>query len=145
MHSFCKAAIALGFKDICKDNVDASTEFLNHVAEYGLSYGTQEEYAFRQSMFEAKDAEYKRINADKNNTFTVGHNFMSTWTHEEYKKLLGYKEPQNVEKAEPTILSTVGIPTAKDWRSLGAVNAVKNQMQCGSCWAFSATSSIESQ
>jgi len=144
MHSFCAAAMALGFKDICQDRTDASTEFLNHVAEYGLSYGTAEEYAFRQSLFEAKDAEYKEINADKNNTFTVGHNFMSTWTHDEYKKLLGYKAPQNVEAAEPTVLSTEGIPAAKDWRTLGAVNPVKNQMQCGSCWAFSATSSMES-
>jgi C1A family cysteine protease len=143
MHSFCKAAFALGFKDMCKDNVDASTEFLEHVAEYGLSFGTQEEYMFRQEQYEIKDAEYKKINADRNNTFTVGHNFMSTWTHDEYKKLLGYKG--QIETAEPTILSTEGIPAAKDWRTLGAVNAVKNQMQCGSCWAFSATSSIESQ
>jgi C1A family cysteine protease len=143
MHSFCKAAFALGFKDMCKDNVDASTEFLEHVAEYGLSFGTQEEYMFRQEQYEIKDAEYKKINADRNNTFTVGHNFMSTWTHDEYKKLLGYKG--QIETTEPTILSTEGIPAAKDWRTLGAVNAVKNQMQCGSCWAFSATSSIESQ
>lgn len=93
MHSFCKAAMALGFKDICQDNVDASTEFLNHVAEFGLNYGTQEEYAFRQQIFLEKDAEYKTINADTTNTFTVGHNFLSTWTKDEYKKLLGYKAP----------------------------------------------------
>ena len=52
MHSFCKAALALGFNDICKDaSVDASTEFLEHIASHGISYGTQEEYMFRQEIF----------------------------------------------------------------------------------------------
>jgi len=117
--------------------------FIQHIAEHGLQFGTTEEFNFRQMIFEGKDSEYKLLNANPEHTFTVGHNFMSTWTEAEYKQLLGYKAPSDFEQMETKVLDTVGIPASVDWRTKGAVNAVKNQGQCGSCWSFSATSSIE--
>ena len=78
----------------------------------------------------------------KNETWTMGHNFMSTWTEAEKKKLNGAlppTEPRGEEEFIPEVPSNGSI----DWRSQGKVNASKNQAQCGSCWAFSAVASTE--
>ena len=89
------------------------------------------------------DAEIKKIDAEEG-SFAVGQNLFSTWTDFEFKRLLGYRPlTANQQAKEPVVLDDLNLTASVDWRDMNAVNAVKDQGQCGSCWAFSTIASIE--
>lgn len=82
-------------------------------------------------------------------TYTLGLNEYCDLTHREFvQKMNGYKKGVN-STINPvytfTRLSNVVLPDTVDWRKEGLVTGVKNQQQCGSCWAFSTTGSLEGQ
>ena len=57
---------------------------LRFISEFGLSYGTKEEYKFRLEQFIKSEEKIRKINSETENTFTAGHNQFSTWTQDEY-------------------------------------------------------------
>ena len=78
--------------------------FMQHVAHHGLSYGTMEEYNFRKGLFDGVDQEIKEFNGKSDQTSTIGHNFTSTMTQGEKKRLRGFKGQGEVKK--PKILDS---------------------------------------
>jgi len=141
MQFICKLA---AMKHMCEKHHShhaMKKSFVQHMNEQGLSYGTKEEFSFRMELFAKMDAEIKEINSSQD-SFTVGHNFLSTWTSEEKAKLNGYRLPADHKRNE-ILLDSTNLTDSVDWRSKGAVTPVKNQGQCGSCWAFSTTGAVE--
>jgi len=81
-------------------------------------------------------------------TYWLGLNEYADLTNGEFvKKFNGFKmaAPKNSNGSTFLAPSNVEIPTEVDWRKEGYVTPVKNQGQCGSCWSFSATGSLEGQ
>lgn len=117
-------------------------KFAKYVKEHNKRYSSPKEYLYRFGIFQQRLREVETQNAQNDALYTTAINKFSDLTKEEFlTKYTGLRlsqAPKNVEYIN-TLSQTAGI----DWRTKGAVNPIKNQGQCGSCWAFSAIAATE--
>jgi len=117
--------------------------------KYNKTYATEAEWQSRFLVFTANMKKIEQLNAAEaahgNKMAPFGINEFADMSPEEFKATkLGYVPAENKAVSGSFSPKGVSLPAEVDWRQKGAVSAVKNQGQCGSCWAFSATEEIES-
>jgi len=101
-----------------------------------------DEFAARWSIFK-NNAKWIEAFNQENVGFTVAMNQFGDLTLAEFNKL--YKGLKvDVETPDSIVeYDNSALPPSVDWRTKGVVTGVKNQGQCGSCWSFSTTGSLE--
>jgi cathepsin L len=110
--------------------------------EFKLKFNKQyspEEEAARFKIFADN---VKAINEhNKQGSFKLGMNQFTDLTNAEYQSK--YLRPIKYENKAGVKATGAQIPDSLDWRTQGAVTPIKDQGQCGSCWAFSTTGAVE--
>jgi cathepsin F len=113
--------------DVFKKNYMASKlEVEKMQSTEQVSYGTTQ---FMDLTPEEFEKQYLTLNVGELPTES------DTYYKQDNQNTEDFLKPRNLEE----------IPESWDWREHGAVSAVRQQGSCGSCWAFTTVSNVESQ
>ncbi|XP_033740053.1 cathepsin L1-like [Pecten maximus] len=125
--------------------------FIEFQQKHNKIYPTVQEEWKRFEIFKANIKtieEHNKLYVSGQKKFFLGINQFSDMDSDEYVRWLGssMSRESNHSRASTFLRpNNFFAPTEIDWRTLGYVTDVKDQGQCGDCWAFSATGSLEGQ
>ncbi|KAL9267220.1 Senescence-specific cysteine protease SAG39-like protein [Drosera capensis] len=114
------------------------------MVQYGRVYKDKTEEEMRFKIFKKNVERIEAMNK-LNRSFTLGVNAFTDLTTQELRSSRnGYKKQSTmVSRTSFKYENFTDVPASVDWVANGAVTPVKDQGQCGCCWAFSAVASTE--
>jgi len=134
------AAMASSPEEWAKFKVEE--EWAKFKVKHEKLYSSEEEDGTRCEIWKKNLAKVEKHNSE-NHTFTMAVNKFSDWTTEEFNRILGFRPPVGRKTTKGRRFQNKENPDVVDFREDGLVTEVKNQGDCGSCWAFSATGAME--
>uniref|UniRef100_A0A0D9VAU3 Uncharacterized protein n=1 Tax=Leersia perrieri TaxID=77586 RepID=A0A0D9VAU3_9ORYZ len=127
--------------------------FERFMAKYKKAYSSFEEKLKRFEVFKDNlnhiDDQNKKVSS-----YWLGLNEFADLTHDEFKSTYLGLSPARRNSGDDSgdedggvfrydDVDVSSLPKEVDWRKKNAVTDVKNQGQCGSCWAFSTVAAVE--
>jgi len=119
-------------------------QFVEYAKTYNKKYDTLAETMQRFANFKASLARIATANAESTSA-KYGLNQFSDMTYDEIKRTyLTHRIDVRFSAIPQGEFSIQDPPASKNWVTAGKVSPIKNQGQCGSCWAFASACAIES-
>lgn len=130
-----------------RTEAEFKTEFVSWMKRHNKSFQPsefKERYGIwkkNQLYIDTHNAEYEK----GVHSYKLEMNRFGSMTNEEFAAFYnGFRPFENPNAEDFEVPAYLGAtPTSWDWRDYGAVTPVKNQLQCGSCYTFSTTGSME--
>jgi len=142
MQSVILLAIVAAASAATMMNLNLEHSFTGFKTTFARQYKSAAEETTRMAIFN-KNVEYiTKHNARVGVTYKLGVNQFADLTNAEYQAI--YLRPFNLTRKMNAVQQAPNAnPSSVDWRAKGKVTPIKDQGQCGSCWAFSTVAGVE--
>jgi len=135
---------------VCACSADPLQQFAQFKAEHGKVYTSAKEEGTRFAIFKDNLRKIEEHN-QAGHSWQLGVTQFADLTKEEFVKTYanGRLPPRSVSSSARNYataprkdIKIEDLPASVDWREQGAITDVRNQGQCGSCWAFASAAAM---